>query len=546
MNQTGKITARFTSSALTCALIALAALVGMALVVYATVYGPGIGGDATIYLTSAQNFLAGRGLGWIEADGSFRVLPYTPPFYPLVLSALGLFVKDLAAGARWLNVLLFGALVGITGWTFSRSTGRPWLAGLLALAVAASPVLVGVTVWAMSEPLTLITGFAGLLLLLAYFNRPRPGYLYGSAILVGLSLLARYIGVAFVLTAGLALLVFWLSERKKVNLLPWRELILYGLASVLPMLVWIVVDLLLTGTLGSRSGQSAADYVSRLLEMCPALEKIYLFWLLPESMIGRLPGVVRLFAWLLPLVVVMAAGVWVRSRLRAVTDSGLRPAARLALLMAAFIVVYLVVLAVVQVFTYPPITLASRMLSPVHLAALVLLFALGSLAISLFPRVGRATAVLVVAVYAVGLGMAGSYALRGALIAREYHRTGIGYTSPVWQKSQVIEAVRSLPESTPLISNDVTALMFLADRPAYTLQEIFQTRPSVEFMPYGAGDDESQRIFREERGALVLFYASLEEDFSMYGDRTAERLSVLTQGLELYYQGEDGAIYFYR
>ena len=85
-------------------LLLLASLLGMALVIYATTFGPGVGGDATIYLTSAQNLLAGKGLGWTEADGSFRLLPYTPPFYPLVLSALGLLVRDMVAGARWLNV----------------------------------------------------------------------------------------------------------------------------------------------------------------------------------------------------------------------------------------------------------------------------------------------------------------------------------------------------------------------------------------------------------------------------------------------------------
>ena len=189
-------------------LVMLSSWLGMALVFYATRYGPGVGGDATIYLTTGRNLLAGLGPGWVDADGSFRVLPYFPPFYPLVLSLVGLIFRgDFVTGARFLNVVLFGASTWGAGMLFSRWTGRPWLAGLLTLTLAASPVLLGVTVWAMSEPLFILLGFAGLGLLLLYFDNGRRAYLWGSAVLVGLSCVARYIGVAFVATAFLALLL---------------------------------------------------------------------------------------------------------------------------------------------------------------------------------------------------------------------------------------------------------------------------------------------------------------------------------------------------
>ena len=86
--------------------------------------------------------------------------------------------------------------------------------------------------------------------------------------------------------------------------------------------------------------------------------------------------------------------------------------------------------------------------------------------------------------------------------------------------------------------------MYLAGRPAYTLQEIYQDQPVEPFAIYGSGGDESQRIFREKNGALVLFKANLYEDFAMYGDRVDERLRKLTADLYLYYENEDGAIYF--
>ncbi len=138
----------------------------------------------------------------------------------------------------------------------------------------------------------------------------------------------------------------------------------------------------------------------------------------------------------------------------------------------------------------------------------------------------------------------GSYALRSALIARDYHSSGIGYNAVSWRGSQTIAALKDLPADVPLISNETTAIMYLAGRPAYALQEIYQDIPQETFTVYGEGDDVAQRVFREQNGALVLFKANLEEDFAMYGDQAGERVRALTEGLYPYFDGEDGAIFF--
>ena len=163
------------------------ALLGMVLVAYATTAGPGVGGDATIYLTTARNLLAGHGLVWPEADGTTRLLPYTPPFYPLVLSGIGPLSGDMVAGARWLNILLFGATIYLCGLYFYRLTNRALLAVIVSGLAAASPVLIGVQVWAMSELLFLFLGFAGLFVLLDYLDCPRPRTLIAAAVLAGLA-----------------------------------------------------------------------------------------------------------------------------------------------------------------------------------------------------------------------------------------------------------------------------------------------------------------------------------------------------------------------
>lgn len=536
-------------------LLLAAALAGMLLAAYATTRGPGVGGDATIYLTSARSLLAGQGLGWTEADGSFRMLPYSPPFYPLALSGVGLLAADMVAGARWLNVLLFGLTIFLMGWFFYRYTGQPWLALFLSAALAVSPVILNVQVWAMTEPLFLLLGFAGLMLVLEYLARPRMGVLLAAAVLCGLAFLTRYIGVAFV-AAGVLALLFLRPQIQPADAKPdrirwagrWGSALLYGAVAVLPMLVWLAIDYLSTGTIGSRSGQPASAYWQRFLEMGAPLVDIYLFWLLPDSVAASLPGVLRALLWIAPVAAVMALGWAVAWSLRRAAPERLtildRAAGRMAALFGIFIVLYLIVLAVVQVFTYPPVTLASRMLSPVHFAALALVFTLLHLALRLFVSPSQTGRVVTAMVYLGCLALVGSYALRGALVAREYHRSGIGYFTSEWRDSPMLDVLRKMDPEIPIITNETTAVMFFLDRPSYTVQEIFQSQPVEEFTAFGEGDDEAQRVFREEGGALVLFHQTLVQDFAMYGNRLDERIQALTEGLVPYYQGKDGSIYF--
>jgi hypothetical protein len=534
-------------------LLSLAALLGMALVFYATSLGPGVGGDATIYLTTARNLISGKGLGWTEADGSYRLLPYTPPFYPLALSGVGLIAKDMLAGARWLNILLFGLLIFMVGWFFYQYTRRTWLAALLGGVLAASPVILGVQVWAMSESIFLLLGFAGLLLVLEYLARPTGVKLVFAALLCGLAFLTRYIGVAFVVTGGLALLLLGRSDNRHIRLnLRWealRSALVFGFLGILPALAWLVIDYALTGTVGSRSAQPVAAYWQRFLEMGPALEKIVLFWLVPESVISRLPGIARLALWLVPLAAVITLALVLARRAgkaahlepASPTDSLRAASIRLTAMFGLFIIVYLVVLAMVQVFTFPPITLASRMLSPVHLAVLVLIFALLHLALDvLAPR----STVALGLVYLACLGLFGAYALRGVLVVRDYHNTGIGYMSPEWQNSTTLKMLRELSPDTPIITNETTAVMFFLNRPAYAIQEIYQNEPAAAFNTYGMGDDPAQQVFRKG-GALVLFKSTLRDDFAMYGDRVDERLNALVRGLTAVHDDSDGAIYFF-
>ena len=184
------------------------ALLGVAAVTLSTNHGPGIGGDATIYIFSAKNLLAGNGLGLIEPGGGFRLIPYFPPFYSLVLAFFGLVGLNLVLAAKWLNILLFGCLVLLLGFEMLRSSKSTFYTAVICLLVALSPLLIPVYSWAMSEPLAIFLGFLGLILLnRSLSNSNNTILLIGSALVVGLSMLTRYSHVSFLMTAIVILLI---------------------------------------------------------------------------------------------------------------------------------------------------------------------------------------------------------------------------------------------------------------------------------------------------------------------------------------------------
>jgi hypothetical protein len=55
-----------------------------------------------------------------------------------------------------------------------------------------------------------------------------------------------------------------------------------------------------------------------------------------------------------------------------------------------------------------------------------------------------------------------------------------------------------------------------------------------------------QTIFRDQNAALVLFDTAYWEFYAIYGEKAHQRMKAFTEGLNLYADYRDGAIYFYK
>ena len=516
------------------------ALLGMAVLAISMRHGPGIGGDATIYLTSARNLLEGNGLGLTGPRGEFRLIPYFPPGYSLLLSLAGLFGADLVAAACWINLVAFGGIIWLSGFSLFRITKELLFSLLLSCIIMASPVLAPVYSWAMAEPPAILLGFGGLVLLLVSFSREHHSKIFfASALACGLAFLTRYNAVAFLATGSLFIVVFyaggWARKMLKAGT--------YFLSGFIPMLVWLAVDLSQTANVASRSIESGSGMAERFFDLWGKLADVFLFWMIPDSWITTppYPGVINTVIITAALVGI-AVWTWYAARITRPADRYILPA--LVWMPVMFCVVFLAITALVYITTYPPITIGSRMLSPLHTAVLWLALALAHITYHHW----RQHEWLRPALLAAAVLFLGWYGARTIRIVQQNYELGSGYLSPAWQGSETIKAARDLPEDTLIITNEETAILFLTGRTSYPIAEIYRDKPLEDFTVYGEGelaDDQAQYAFRRQGAAFVLFDSIHTQMAGLYGERTVERVDVLTESLQTAFEGEDGAIYYY-
>lgn len=498
--------------------------------------GVGVGGDATIYITSARNLLAGKGLGLINAAGDFRLIPYFPPFYSLVLAFFGLFTSNLSLVALILNLVFFAGLIFlITFWTL-RISDRMFPGLLLGLLIAGSPIMIPAYSWAMSEPLSILLGFGGLILLEKSLIENRRALFWISAVLLALSFLTRYSSAAFI-GAAVLLIFFFEGETLKERFLAALG---YGLTSVVPMIVWLVMDFTQTATVSSRSmlsGRTAELWAA----FVPKLKHVFTLWLLPESLAVTMPGFLVTFVTI--CILLFSVGFLVGSIIALRNGTQYPRYARMFFLLSSFNLLYLLLIVLVSLNTYPPITINSRMLLPVYVSNFWQIYLLFALFAEYNHNLARSfvfnTALFLFTVF---------NCYRGVRIANQNAIDGLGYNSTAWKNSETIAYIReNIPEDRQIVTNEETALLYLLDRRTWPMHEVYVNEPDKEYYAYesetGVEQDASRRTFREGGAYLVVFDTFEDQMADIYGENTRARIEKLFENLTLLFDGDDGMIY---
>jgi 4-amino-4-deoxy-L-arabinose transferase-like glycosyltransferase len=519
-------------------IIMLLSLVGMVAIYYGTSWGPWAYSDSAGYIATARNLLAGHGLGYPAPSGSLVPLMIHPPFYPIVLSILGLVGFDIIEAARWLNIFLFGATIFLSGAFTYYLFRSSWFSISLSTLLLTMPTLVDVSAGAMTEPLFLFTSTLGICTLIIYLKYRRKYLLIISSISCGLALLTRYQGAVLVVTGIFILLI--------AGGIPWKKRaadgIEFSLISTIPMGILLIWFFSLVRVQGAGDFRFPLDILSRTIELRRNFMEIFWSWLpfqdqLPSYTYKLSRNVFILFTGLIVLLVLLIFIKIQRSHKSAQNSSF---EFTFSSIWIVFSIGNFIFISIAFLFSNLLATLYPRAFLPVQFA---LVFALTSLVLSLIGKYrlpsafGWASAVFV-------LIFSFSYARTSWNIISRYHLEGAGYTSKAWHESKTLKSLRDLPTRIPIISNESAAVLLLLNHAAYD----FCTLPcsQLERQTYGNDlQDPAQRIFRENGAALVLFYNFCAAQSDPWYSYVMDQLKSLTRDLKVYFSSCDGAIYFY-
>ena len=378
-------------------LLAALCVLGILLVLLRGIpYGTGVNGDGVIFMSTARNLLEGN--GFVKWDGS----PFVEraPMFPMLLAFIGIFGPDPLDVAGYVNATLFGLTIFVSSlWlryhllSCRAPTLRAQRIWLLIWAVAAL-VLAPFTRLAsdtLSDPLFILLVAYTLFTFDKFLDTGQRAFLLLAAIFTALTCLTRYIGVAIPAT----LLLFLLCRKGDTLLAKAKNTAIYSLIAVTPIVVWLLRNLLVTGSLvgqawpivlpGPGSTQSilvtgsATGYHPRH-SLSFNLRNTFLTlsdWVLPRSWLLEMKNlleqlvsieislqnsIVLAVIIVLPLLV-LAVGTWVC--LSHVPRHRLRP----IILFAAFSFVYTVLL-IIGVSVRGIESVTNRYLAPVYIPLL--------------------------------------------------------------------------------------------------------------------------------------------------------------------------------
>lgn len=521
-----------------------ASLIGVWILTISMRHSVGIGGDAVIYLESARNFLAGRGMGLIQPDGSFRLIPYFPPFYPFVLSLFLRFGVDDLTAAKAINLSGAGLTIFLLSLTAAHGTKRFYAGFYLGLLLAGSPILIPGSSWAMSEVLANTLAVIALIEVVraaADRDRLRTVPFLFSALCAGLSALTRYSMLSVAATGAVLILVLMRT--------PWLKrfgyAVGYGVIGVLPLGAWMAYDHAMTATTASRSAQTGTNLMRELLRYLHQLDTIVRGWFFPDSWLesGRFSFI---SGWIFPLIggIVLTALTAALIKRFVPGKENDEPVSALVLAPTVFTLIYTVLIGAVSILTYPPITIGQRMLLPAYLAVMTLLAILFGADWADSEKKGIRFALLTIA----ALGLGGFLGLRGVRIARQNAIAGFAFDAPAWRESETIAELRTWVNDDPVIvTNEETALRFYLERPVWQLREIYANANDPLPLPYADADaigDDPARAALHEKGALLVLFDSFEDELvDLYGTNGKAIAEALTSGMTLLFDGDDGKIW---
>ncbi len=483
--------------------LALPAALAAGLLWWATPHGVGIYVDTLYYVTSARGILAGTGMGRWTGLGVYKPMTHYPPLYALALALFSMPGMDILTVARLLSAAGFGLAVFLLGAIVYRRTALPLPALLAAALAAGSGVALRAFAWAMSEPLYLVLELSGWLLLDRYLQALKKRWLAAAACVLGLALLARYVGFAAIAASAVVLLLDTRLSLRRRLLDAATFLVLAGM----PISIWVLRNWLVADTLTNRS---LSWHPPTALNWAQLRQAVLSWGVVPQRLVV---GHETLMFPIVALGLLAAGLIWLWLARPRPAQS---PCLEFTLLLASL--AYLGLLGVSISLLDATTPLDNRILIPVYLKVLALACIAAGLLWQKDRRLWRVAALLSV----LWLAYFTFSRLDGTLF--ELRQNGQGYAGQRWQNSETIAALTSLNPAL-IYTNDVTAVYFLANHSSVGIPNAWGGEPALAEM----------RQNLQQAGSYLVIFGKLTGEFAAFED--------LTRGLELVAEFDDGTIY---
>lgn len=493
-----------------------------------TQYAPWGFSDSAAYLSAARNFASGRGLGILNPDGSFSPLLVFAPFYSFVLSIFAFFKADLLTTVRIMDISTFAILIAISGWLFYLITRSFWGSLCFAIMITTTPALGNIFTSIMSEPLAIVLGIPGFLLLVYALRQNSTRWLVISAVLAALALLTRYAFAAFP-AAGMVCVLLLSNQRRSKRI---SDTLKYAIISFTPMLLWIALQLLSKNSVGARTYSMDFSITEKFSQFIAHVFAVLKYWLPYRS--NMIPGVTAdIFRPILLVLfaIIILLGLFLDIKKYGSPENHMT--GLLSISSSLLLVIYLLVLFVTYMVSTETISIDDRMLSPVIpiFYALILSCAL-TIGQAIHPRVTFPFVAVIVALFFVVYNFQ-PFKVYPTVVGNIPN----GYTSPVWKENPILNGEITLPQDRTLITNAPDILLFYANRSAYTLSVDSASNLNI------GGTTSLEDMLHRQCAVLVLFDSGDTQRFEkLPGAVTSADIAALQSRLDTLYSSLHGTI----
>jgi hypothetical protein len=478
---------------ITAVLLVALGVTGVLCIIYNTRFGPILMGDSIVYIQGALNLLDGNGYSTLLGRGEVESIKGFPPMTSISLAIASLGRADMVQTGRWLNAILFGLNIIITGFFVFRYSRSVLSAIIAAMMLTTQQALVVVHSSVMSEGLFIFFLLLALWTAMEYFWSGKAKWLVISGALTAACFLTRYIGLVLVPVIGAGLLFFGKKDWKKRAI----SLLIFGAISMIPMIIWFVRNQIISGSAIDR--QIGLHLMSQ--DMRGLLFDNVLSWFYITNL-----GLPWKMEFLLFSTLLSGFFFWFGfSVLKSKEKGGERNYSgyQLPLLLAMLFIFYIATIWINTSMLDASTSMGAigRYLSPLFVCLVIMVASLASNIVQQQRRLfGK------VFFCALGFMLVGYYS--SSLIPYlqiENHGVGHGYTDNINYWTEDIAVLSQLNPDRPIITNDTQLLYALTNRYSYRLP--FMNSPA----PGGSSVDENKLLSELSRNAYLVIIVRGDE-----------------------------------